>query len=197
MKKVFLSMLMISAMFMIASCGGNSNSNETSSEEKTEEESVEEVEFSDPAIVFGTGVDLTSYFSPVKVGQPTIYYDKSKDYRLSINVKLKVTKKPNLKSTFKMPAGYEEHEEMLKSAGFKEPTIHFVAKFCDKGGSSIDESNYYDYTYKPEDLSEGSTISLDFLGHKEGWESDANDKLSKVKYIEISVSTEDAEIVNE
>lgn len=191
-------MLMISAMFMIASCGSNSNSNEASSEEKTEE-SVEEVEFSNPAIVIGKGVDLTSYFSPVSVSQPTIYTAQNTDNRLSVNVKLKVTKKINLQSSYKNKFGadYAEAEEFIKNS--HQPTIIFDVKFCDKSGSKIEDSKYsYDHEYKLEDLSEGTTISLDFLGaNTDLFESDAQSKLSKVKYIEVSISTKDAELANE
>lgn len=40
MKKVFFSVLMISAMFVLASCGSKSNSNEATAEEATSEEAV-------------------------------------------------------------------------------------------------------------------------------------------------------------
>ena len=86
------SVLMISAMFVLASCGSKSNSNEAAAD-ATEEESVAKVEFADPAIVFDEGIDITSYFAAESVSQPTIYTNSNGDYNYSINVKLKLLKK--------------------------------------------------------------------------------------------------------
>ena len=183
MKKVLFSVLMFSAMFMIASCGSKTNSGEA-----TEEEGAK-VEFADPAIVYGEGVDLTSYFSPVSVSQPTIYEDKSSGnyyHRLSVNVKLKVNKKPNLKGTHSMAEAYPT---------VWGPKVGFIVKFCDEGGSTIAEGNDWK---QPEAISEGSTFSLDIKSDdKDILKEDAESKLAKVKKIEVCISTANAELVND
>lgn len=171
-------MLMISAMFMIASCGGNSNSNETSSEEKTEEESVEEVEFSDPAIVFEEGIDLTSYFSAESVSQPTIYKESNQqEYRLSTNVKLKLIKKLDLVAT----------SEQLSAV------VYFEFKFLDKGGSSIAKSYHYSKYLNSDHLNEmqvGTIMNFDVKStENEMFESQMQELLNKVEKIEVCIST--------
>ena len=162
-------MLMISAMFMIASCGS---------------------EIADPAIVYGEGVDLTSYFSPVSVSQPTIYEDKHSGnyyHRLSVNVKLKVNKKPNIKAS---DPEKEKHWPNLYG-----PKVGFIVKFCDEGGSTIAEGSDWK---RPEDISEGSTFSLDIKSDdKDILKEDAESKLAKVKKIEVCISTANAELANE
>lgn len=189
MKKVFFSVLMISAMFVLASCGSKSNSNEATAE--AAEEEVAKVEFADPAIVYEDGVDLTSYFSPVSVSQPTLFEDKTTGnyyHLLSINVKLKVNKKPNLKGTHRMA------EDFPDTYG---PKVIFSVKFCDQSGSMIAEG-YYRKNGK--EISEGSTISLDIKSDRNNGDmlqEDAEKKLAKVRTIEVGISTEDAELLND
>ena len=184
MKKVLFSVLMFSALFMIASCGSKSNSGEAAAEAE-----VAKVEFADPAIVYGEGVDLTSYFSPVSVSQPAIYEDKSTGnyyHRLSVNVKIKVNKKPNLKGTHGLADKYPE---------IHGPKVGFSVKFCDEGGSTIAEGNDWKNS---KDISEGSTISLDIKSNdKDILKEDAESKLAKVKKIEVSISTSNAELAND
>lgn len=179
MKKVFFSVLMISAMFVLASCGSKSNSGEAAAE-ATEEE-VAKVEFADPAIVYGEGVDLTSYFSPVSVSQPTIYEDKSSGnyrYRFSVNVKLKVEKKINLVSN---------DERAKEWPSLYSPTCRFTINFCDQNGSKIASGSI---DKAPDSLPEGSTISLDILSKEEDFVlNDMEKKLATLKNIEVKITT--------
>ena len=175
MKKVLFSVLMISAMFMIASCGSKSNSNEATAE-ATEEESVAKVEFTDPAIVFDEGIDITSYFSAVSVSQPTIYENNEGYYKYSVNVKLKLLKKLDI---------------LEAENGFAH--ITFIVKFCDKGGSMI--ASGYDKKYedraKLTEMKEGTVLSLDILSNeKEGIQSEIEQKIKTIEKIEVGISTE-------
>lgn len=190
MKKVLFSVLMISALFVFASCGSKSSSGEVA-EEATEEESVAKVEFADPAIVYQDGIDLTSYFSPVSVSQPTLFEDKTTGnyyHLLSINVKLKVNKKPNLKGTEKLA---EEYPDIWG------PKVIFSVKFCDQSGSMIAKG----YCRKNgKEISEGSIISMDIKSDRENGDlglEDAEKKLAKVRTIEVGISTDRAELIND
>ena len=96
MKKVFFSVLMISAMFLVASCG--SKSNEAAAE--TEDESVAKVEFTDPALSFDTenssvNFDLTDYMSAENCTPPACVGDNSIMPEIATTVTLKITKKIN------------------------------------------------------------------------------------------------------
>ena len=162
-------MLMISAMFMIVSCGGNSNSNEA-------EESDVTVAFTDPAIVYDEGIDLTSCFSAESCTPPALYKDVNGNYRMSSNIKLKLVKKLDF---IEPDGGYAN--------------VEFGVKFCDKGGSLIDsghETKYEDRAHL-KNLKEGTVISLDIIGsHDEILESLMEDLIKRVEKIEVSISTE-------
>jgi len=95
MKKVLFSVLMISAMFMMSSCGSKSNA-----AAETEEESVVKVEFTDPAISFDTedssvNFDLTDYMSAESCTPPACVGDNSMMPEIATTVTLKITKKIN------------------------------------------------------------------------------------------------------
>lgn len=172
MKKIYFSLLMISAMFMAASCGNKSNSGEAPAEEKAE---VKEVTFTDPAISYLSGIDLTSYFSAESLTQPGIWEDtNSSMYHLTTSVKLKLQKKINI-------------EQDSSLSGF----IYFYVKFCDKNGSKIAESEsiYRD----PDEISkmnEGTIITLEGTSSEnEPFEEQMQKKLDKVEKIEVSIST--------
>ncbi len=86
---------MISAMFMMASCGSKSNA-----AAETEEESVVKVEFTDPAISFDTedssvNFDLTDYMSAESCTPPACVGDNSMMPEIATTVTLKITKKIN------------------------------------------------------------------------------------------------------
>lgn len=173
MKKTMFSLLMLAAMFMIASCGSKSNSGEAT--EATQEQ-VKEVTFTDPAITYNEGLDLTSYFSAESLTKPGIWQSNDGDYYLSTNVKLKVVKKLNV---------------VKGERDYGGSSITFVIKFCDENGSTIDKGSETYYFDKIENLSEGTVITLDIRsrGH-EGWEDRMKEKLDKVAKIEISISSD-------
>lgn len=98
MKKIYFSLLMISAMFMVTSCGSKSNSSEAA----TDEESVAKVEFTDPALSFDTedssvNFDLTDYLSAESFTPPTCVGDNPVVPEIATTVTLKVIKKINAK----------------------------------------------------------------------------------------------------
>lgn len=164
MKKIYFSLLMISAMFMVASCGSKSNQEQEEVKEK-------EVTFTDPAITYVDGIDVTSYFSAESVTKPGIWRDHSGQCHLSTNVKLKVLKKLNVVNE---KEGYSN--------------ISFYIKFCDENGSTIEKgarsfSNF-------ENWSEGTVITLDVKsdGH-DGFESTMKERLDKVAKIEVSIKS--------
>ena len=98
MKKVLFSVLMISAMFVLASCGSKSNSNEAAAEATTEEEEAK-VEAADPPFTYATtdtdryeNVPLKGCFEIQKVG-----IAKSTDVSSSSRLSAKIIVTINLK----------------------------------------------------------------------------------------------------
>lgn len=88
------SLLMLAAMFMVASCGSKSNSGDVT------EEQADEVTFTDPALSFDTedssvNFDLTDYFSAESFTPPTCTGDNVVMPEIATTVTLKVTKKIN------------------------------------------------------------------------------------------------------
>lgn len=178
MKKVLFSVLMISAMFMIASCGSKSNSGEAAAEEE-----VAKVEFADPAIVFEGGIDVTSNFSAESVSQPTIYKKSNiEEYHLSTNVKLKLAKKLDI------------------TAKDQTSAIRFDVRFLDNGGSTI-ASGYevkFEIVDKLAELQEGTILSLDIKSKEnEMFDSRMKELLNKVEKIEVGITTINYELKTE
>lgn len=178
MKKVLFNVLMISAMVVLASCGSKSNSGEA-----TAEESAAKVEFTDPAIVFDGGIDLSSYFSAERVTQPTIYKSSTYNY-LSTTVKLKLTKVLNIE----------------KDPNHVSGEVIFNINFCDKNGSKIASG----YTFKRVDddhlaeMKEGTILSLDITSDEHDvFESNMQEMLKKVERIEVGIRTQDIQFKEE
>lgn len=157
MKKTMFSLLMLAAMFMIASCGSNSNSGEAAEEK--------EVTFTDPAISYKSGFDLTSYFSAESLTKPTVR-EIDLLYYLTTNVKLKLLKKLDNNC---------------------EGVVFFNVKFCDDNGSTIDEGVEIRNIRELENLSEGSIITLDVTSKDSDLEIIQKEKLDKVAKIEVSI----------
>lgn len=174
MKKSMYSLLMLAVMFMVASCGSKSNSGEATAE--TEDK---EVTFTDPAITFGDGLDLTSYFSAESLTKPGVMQDNNGAYRLSTNVKLKVLKKLNLKVT----------------GGLSDASIVFIIKYCDENGSTIDLDRHYKYLKRDNinNWSEGTVFTIDAWSDGKDIEYNAKQKADKVKKIAVSISTDHLE----
>ena len=170
MKKTMFSLLMLAAMFMIASCGSKSNSGEAT--EATQEQ-VKEVTFTDPAITYNEGLDLTSYFSAESLTQPGLIKNpKTGMFGLSTNVKLKVLKKFNLEGKYGI--------------------LDFEVKYCDENGSTIDKYVVRKYFKDFNNWSEGTVITLNAKSEgEEVFEDDAKKTLDKVKKIEVSTITFD------
>lgn len=166
MKKTIFSLLMLAAMFMVASCGSKSNSGEAT-----------EVTFTDPAIVYGEGLDLTSYFSAESLTQPAI--KKSDDYYyITTTIKLKVLKN----------FGLVRENDLSK--------VQFYVRFCDKNGSLIASGTSYIRIKHNEtgvtNFSEGTVNTLViFSNENDLFESNMKEILDKVEKIEVSISTEE------
>ncbi len=181
MKKVFFSVLMISAMFVLASCGSKSNSGEAAAE-ATEEESVAKVEFTDPAITFQDGIDLTSYFSPESVTQPIRIEDNGHN-RISFNVKMKLIKKfENFKGDY--------------------PEIRFVAQLCDENESPLAEAYTDDSKLaKFEKAEVGKVFSFNF--HTDNYygdnmfESEMDEVIKKIRKVTIEQTSFDLYYVDD
>lgn len=112
MKKTMFSLLMLAAMLMVASCGSKSNSGEAT------EEQANEVTFTDPAIEFERGIDLTNYISAESVIPPVRVIDDGHQ-KISFVVKIKLIK----------PIDKDNLE-----------VINFYAKLCDENGSPLAEA---------------------------------------------------------
>ena len=151
-------MLMISAMFMFASCGSKSE--------------VAKVEFTDPAISYNGGIDLSSYFSAESITPPGLY-DNGRFHKIASTLKLKLIKKLDIE--------YGDY-------GY----IDFVVNFCDNNGSKI-VSSYNTYSRSGIDFNEmsvGTVFSLDLISNeREVIEQDMQKKLDKIKKIEVKIST--------
>lgn len=169
MKKTMFSLLMLAAMFMVASCGSKSNSGEAT------EATQEEVTFTDPALVYSGGLDLTSYFSAENLTKPGLWKDSDGYYHLSTNVKLKLLKKLNV---------VREREYGLI------PKIYFKIKFCDENGSTIESGSQYKDLEDIVNMSEGTVIAVDVKSDGEFGEYEGKELLEKVAKIEVSTSTE-------
>lgn len=166
MKKIYFSLLMISAMFMVASCGSKSNQEQEEVKEK-------EVTFTDPAIIYGNGVDLTSYFSAESVTTPGIWRNNDGQCYLSTNVKLKVLKKFNVDE-------------------INWDVIHIDINFCDENGSTIaDAATKFYQKSDIENWSGGTVITLDVKSRRhDGFESTMKETLDKVAKIEVKIGTQ-------
>ena len=165
MKKIYFGLLMISAMFMVASCGSKSNSGEAPAEEK-------EVTFTDPALSYSEGLDLTSYFSAESLTQPGIFKDEER-YRLTTTIKLKLQKELNLERT---------------SEYFNGDFI-FKIIFCDKNGSKITDTYNIDRDFSK--MNVGTIITLEGKSREySALESEMQKKLDKVEKIEVFIGTE-------
>ena len=166
MKKIYFSLLMISAMFMVASCGNKSNSSEATQEE------VNEVTFTDPAITYLNGIDLTSYFSAESLTLPCLK-ENGAYHHLSTNVKLKLLKKPT----------------NIVTEGFA-ASIVFHVKFCDENGSTLEKGIVTRLWKDFNNISEGSIITLDATSERgEALGYEMKNVLNKVAKIEVSIGT--------
>ena len=166
------SLLMISAMFMVASCGSKSNSGEAEPTAQVQDE-VKKVEFTDPAIEFNKGLDLTSYFSAESVTQPT-RIEEYGHQKISFTVKLKLIK---------------PIENVEKNHVF------FTAKLCDENESPLAQTEW-----NREDLSKftnaevGKVFSFSFMtSNSYGdnmFEKDMNEVIGKIRKITILQSAD-------
>ena len=171
MKKTMVSLLMLAAMFMVASCGSKSNSGEAT--EATQEQ-VKEVTFTDPAFVYSEGLDLTSYFSAENLTKPGLWKDSDGFYHLSTNVKLKLLKKLNV---------VRDREDLIGE-------IYFKIKFCDENGSTIESGTQSKYIEDIVNMSEGTVIAVDVKSKgKSITENNGKELLEKVAKIELSTNT--------
>lgn len=181
MKKTMFSLLMLAAMFMVASCGSKSNSGEAT--EATQEQ-VKEVTFTDPAITYDEGLDLTSYFLAESFTKPGLkkrndIYGQGYWY-ISTSIKLKVLKKLNVK----------------RKSDFSGVT--YKIKFCDENGSPIASGNEKSEYATLCNWSEGTVVSIDVMSHEretEMHEDEMKELLSKIAKIEISIGTDRLEFL--
>lgn len=178
-------MLILSAMFVLAACGSKSSSSSQEASNEAEEAETANVEFADPAIVSGDGVDLTSYFTAESLSQPSIYEDNSGDFHYSINIKLKLAKKLNLKQ---------------RKDDAWSPEIDFRVNFCDKSGTKIASGVIYKFEDR-DNLSEmevGRIVNLDIISdEKDGFPQSFEENIKKIEKIEVVIGTEHAELIKE
>lgn len=176
MKKLLFSVLMISAVFMLASCGSKSNSGEVA---EAEEETM--VEFTDPAIQNWDGAwgaspwfDITEYVTAESVTPPTLIPDQKNSVigykQISTNVVIKISKKIDT-SLF----------------SYKSPFIKTKVQFCDKNGTCLIESfekkNEQVFSYDA-----GKTIAETFLTEGKH-EREYTDLLPQIKKVRILIGS--------
>ena len=176
MKKVLFSVLMFSAMFMIASCGSKSTSGEAAAE--AEDENVAEVEFTDPAIQssndFGgsTWFDLSDYLTAESVTPPSMVPGKKNSSinhkQISTNVVLKLAKK-------------------IDTSLFTDddPWAYAKVEFCDKNGTCLIKSDW-ESCNQVFGFEAGKTIGLNFLT-EEKHEREYKELLPQIKKVRILV----------